>query len=60
MGLGLLGGQGFIGAKASLDSLCRALWHRALVWLLLKKQGNSTFAKVVKLQGRGETNAFDA
>ena len=24
-GLGLLGGQGFIGAKASLDPLCRAL-----------------------------------
>ena len=31
-GLGLLGGQGFIGAKASLDPLCRALWHRALFW----------------------------
>ena len=30
-GLGLLGGQGFISAKASLDPLCRALWHRALV-----------------------------
>ena len=30
-GLGLLGGQGFIGAKASLDPLCRALWHRALL-----------------------------
>ena len=29
------------------------LWHRALLWLLLKKQGNSTFSKVVKLQGRG-------
>ena len=28
-GLGLLGGQGFIGAKASLAPLCRALWHRA-------------------------------
>ena len=31
-GLGLLGGQGFIGAKASLDPLCRALWHRASFW----------------------------
>ena len=31
-GLGLWGGQGFIGAKASLDPLCRALWHRASFW----------------------------
>ena len=31
-GLGLLGGQGFIGAKAPLDPLCRALWHRASFW----------------------------
>ena len=31
-GLGLLGGQGFIGAKASLDPLCRALRHRASFW----------------------------
>ena len=28
-GLGLLRSQGFIGAKAPLDPLCRALWHRA-------------------------------
>ena len=31
-GLGLLRSQGFIGAKASLDPLCRALWHGALFW----------------------------
>ena len=31
-GLGLLRSQGFIGAKASLDPLCRALWHRASFW----------------------------
>ena len=30
-GLWLLRSQGFIGAKASLAPLCRALWHRALV-----------------------------
>ena len=29
------------------------LWHRAWVLLLLKKQGNSTFCKVVKQKGEG-------
>ena len=29
-------------------------WHRALVLLLLKKQGNSTFCKVVKQKGEGK------
>ena len=33
--------------------MCGKMWRRALVLLLLKKQGNSTFCKVVKLQGRG-------
>ena len=53
-GLGLLGGQGFIGAKASLDPLCRALWHRASFWhrkshllckRLVPKLQNSAFAE---------------
>ena len=39
-GLGLLGGQGFIGAKASLDPLCRALWHRASFWQPLQTRSS--------------------
>ena len=34
-----------------LDSYAGFLWHRALVLLLLKKQANSTFCKVVKQKG---------
>ena len=33
----------------SWDSYAGFFWHRALVLLLLKKQGNSTFCKVVKI-----------
>ena len=29
-------------------------WHRASFWQLLKKQGNSTFCKVVKQKGEGK------
>ena len=35
----------------SWDSYAGFLWHRALVLLLLKKQANSTFCKVVKQKG---------
>ena len=38
---------------AFCDSLPVFLWHRAWVLLLLKKQGNSTFCKVVKQKGEG-------
>ena len=55
-GLGLLGGQGFIGAKASLDPLCRALWHRALLWQPLQpwfvKETAFFFAKAQNLRIR--------
>ncbi|MBO8458163.1 MAG: hypothetical protein IAA81_08050 [Spirochaetes bacterium] len=53
-GLGLLGGQGVIGAKASLDPLCRALRHRVSFWQPLQpwfvKETAFFSAKTQKLQ----------
>ena len=66
-GLGLLGGQGFIGAKASLDPLCRFfvaqsfLWHRAFVlaaFATLVCQRNCVFlCKGTKLQNSAKPNS---
>ena len=61
-GLGLLGGQGFIGAKAPLDPLCRALWHRASFWQPLQpwfvKETAFFFAKAQNCKKLGFLRQF--
>ena len=42
-GLGLLGGQGFIGAKAPLDPLCRAFVAQSFAFAAFKKAGKFYF-----------------
>ena len=59
-GLGLLGGQGFIGAKASLDPLCRAFVAQSFGFAAFKKAGKLYFLQSSQTKGRGETNFFDA
>ena len=63
-GLGLLGGQGFIGAKASLDPLCRAFVAQSFafaVFATLICQINSVFpCKDTKLQNSAKPNSGDS
>ena len=56
-GLGLLGGQGFIGAKASLDPLCRAFVAQSFAFA----SGNSCFtnSRVQKLQNSAFAEFWD-